>query len=69
MSFSQSELDALRSAYATGTLRVTYDGRTVEYGNAEDLERRIRFIEGEMNRPRGRRRASYGVVGYGRGDR
>ncbi len=48
MVWSQTELDALRSAFAAGTLRVTYDGRTVEYGDADDLLKRIRVIEHEM---------------------
>ena len=48
MVWSQSELDALRAAFAAGTLRVTYDGRTVEYGDATDLLKRIRVIEREM---------------------
>jgi hypothetical protein len=48
MVWSQTELDALRSAFAAGTLRVTYDGRTVEYGDANDLLKRIRVIEREM---------------------
>ena len=48
MVWSQSELDALRAAFAAGTLRVTYDGRTVEYGDGGDLLKRIRIIEREM---------------------
>ena len=48
MAWTQAELDALKRAYATGTLRVTSDGRTVEYGNAADLLSRVRVIESEM---------------------
>jgi hypothetical protein len=48
MTWSQTELEALRSAFAAGTLRVTYDGRSVEYGDATDLLKRIRIIEREM---------------------
>ena len=59
MTWSQAELDALRKAYASGTLRVSYDGRSVEYGSEADLIRRIRTIETEMavaeGRPRPRR--------------
>lgn len=43
--FTAEQLAALRRAYASGTLRLTYDGQTVEYGSAEDLLRRIRTIE------------------------
>lgn len=59
MAWSQAELDALRKAYASGTLRVSYDGRSVEYGSEADLLRRIRTIEAEMaaadSRPKPRR--------------
>ena len=48
MSWSQAELDGLRKAYASGTLRVSYDGRSVEYGSEADLIRRVRTIESEM---------------------
>jgi len=48
MAYSQTELDALKAAYAQGILRITYEGKTVEYGSADDLLRRIRVIEGEM---------------------
>lgn len=48
MSWTSEELEALRRAYAAGTLRVSYEGRTVEYGSAADLLSRIRTIEREM---------------------
>jgi hypothetical protein len=48
MPWTEAELAALRRAYASGTLRVSYEGKTVEYGSAEDLLRRIRTIEAEM---------------------
>ena len=48
MSWTQAELDALKKAYGSGTLRVSYDGRSVEYGSAEDLLRRIRTIESSL---------------------
>lgn len=69
MAWTQAELDALRRAYASGTLRVTYDGRTVEYGNADDLMKRIRAIEAEVEATAGRPRPVAGFAGFGRGDR
>jgi hypothetical protein len=59
MTWSQAELAALRKAYASGTLRVSYEGRSVEYGSEADLIRRIRTIENELaavgGRPKPRR--------------
>jgi hypothetical protein len=48
MQWSQDELTALRRAYASGTTRVSYDGKSIDYGTASDLLRRIRVIEAEM---------------------
>lgn len=49
MAFSQTELDALKAAYAKGLLSVSYNGRTMTYGSADDLWKRIRAIEAEIN--------------------
>lgn len=57
--WTQAELDALKRAYAQGALRVSYEGRTVEYGSAEDLLSRIRTIEREMVTGRTRRSHSF----------
>lgn len=43
--FTDAELSALRRAYAAGVLTVSYQGRTVTYGNAADLLSRIRELE------------------------
>jgi len=48
MAYTQGELDALKSAFAQGVLRFSYEGKTVEYGSAPDMLRRIRVIEGEL---------------------
>lgn len=42
---ADAELDALKKAYAAGTLRVSFEGRSVEYGSAADLlSRRPRIL-------------------------
>ena len=48
MAWTEAELGALKKAYAAGTLRVSFEGRSVEYGSAADLLSRIRIIEAEM---------------------
>jgi hypothetical protein len=69
MSWSQAELDALRRAYASGTLRVTYNGKTVEYGSADDLLKRIQTIENAISAASGTPRPVAGYARFGRGDR
>jgi hypothetical protein len=68
MTWTQAELAALRRAYASGTTRVSYDGRTVQYGSAEDLLGRIRTIEREIAGA-GPSRPVAGLAGFRRGDR
>ena len=67
MSWTQSELDALRKAYASGTLRVSFEGRSVEYGSASDLLSRIRTIEAEMHAQSGRKPPRRSLASFARG--
>ena len=69
MAWTQAELDALKRAYAAGTLRVTSDGRTVEYGNAADLLSRVRIIESEMTHAVGSPLPVAGFASFRRGVR
>jgi hypothetical protein len=65
--WTETEMAALRRAYASGTTRVSYDGKSVDYGNAADLLERIRTIERAMagtSRPL----PLAGVAGFSRGD-
>jgi hypothetical protein len=66
--WTASELSALRRAYASGTTRVSYDGKSVDYGSAEDLLARIRTIEraiASVSRPL----PVAGLAGFSRGDK
>jgi hypothetical protein len=67
--WTDNELAALRRAYASGTLRVSYDGRTVEYGSADDLIKRIRTIEREIVAASSSPAPVAGYAGFSRGDR
>jgi hypothetical protein len=67
MAWTQAELEALKRAYASGTLRVSYDGKTVEYGSEADLIRRIRTIEGEMAAFSGNPKPRRSLARFGKG--
>ena len=69
MSWTQAELGALKSAYASGTLRVSYEGKTVEYAGAIDLLSRIRTIEREMAASARGMLPVAGLAGFSRGER
>ena len=67
MAWTLAELDALRKAYASGTLRVAFEGRSVEYGSATDLLSRIRTIEAEMQTQSGRKPPRCSLASFARG--
>jgi hypothetical protein len=68
VTWSNVELEALRRAYASGTLRVSYEGKSVEYGSADDLLKRIRTIEREMAADTPSALPLAGFAGFSRGD-
>lgn len=39
MAYTQKDIDAVERAIATGTLRVTINGKTIEYRSQDDLLR------------------------------
>ena len=61
--------EALAAQRASGVARVSYDGKTVEYGSADDLLKRIRTIETEVTASSGVSRPIAGYAGFGRGER
>ncbi|WP_319825852.1 phage head-tail joining protein [Thalassovita sp.] len=67
MSWTQEELAALKQAYASGTTRVSYDGKSVDYGTAADLLRRIRVIEAELAATAGRSRPRRSFASFSKG--
>ena len=67
MTWTQSELYALKAAYASGTLRVSYDGKTVEYGSEADLIRRIRTLEREIAVTTGKTKPSRSLASFRKG--
>jgi hypothetical protein len=67
MVWTQSELDALKAAYASGTLRVSYDGRSVEYGSEDDLMRRIRVVERDIAAASGKPKPSRSLASFTKG--
>jgi hypothetical protein len=67
MSWTETELAELRRAYASGTLRVSYDGKSVEYGSAADLLARIRVIEVEIAAAAGRPKQRRSFAAFSKG--
>lgn len=47
--YTQAQRDALSEAIASGVLRVTYDGRTVEYRTLAELQAALRTVEAALD--------------------
>ncbi|MEG9884406.1 MAG: hypothetical protein V6Z86_07295 [Hyphomicrobiales bacterium] len=62
--WTDDELIALKRAYARGTLKVSYDGKSIEYGSAQDLLARINTLERAMGVAK---KPIAGVAGFTRG--
>ena len=64
---TENELSALRRAYASGTLRVSYDGKSLEYGSADDLLARIRRLEADLADAAGRPKPRRSFASFSKG--
>lgn len=53
MSYTTTQLDALKRALATGERRVSFGDKTVEYRSVEELQEAIRAVETELARSAG----------------
>jgi hypothetical protein len=47
------QLATLENALASGTTRVTFNGRTVDYGTVDQLLKAIQYVKGELNSQNG----------------
>jgi hypothetical protein len=48
MAFTLTQLNAIDAAIATGTLRVMYDGKQVEYRTIDDLRKSREIIRSDL---------------------
>lgn len=46
--FTTSQLAALESAIASGSLEVTYDGKTIKYASFDDLKKRYEYVREQL---------------------
>ncbi|AZV94401.1 hypothetical protein CBF45_12290 [Bordetella sp. J329] len=53
MTYTPTQLDALKRALATGERRVSFGDKTVEYRSVEELQAAIRTVEAELARSAG----------------
>jgi len=53
MTYTTSQRDALRQAIASGVLRLSYDGKTVEYRSMADLKTALNEVEASLARGSG----------------
>lgn len=53
MTYTTTQLEALKRALATGERRVSFGDKTVEYRSVEELQAAIRTVEAEIVRNAG----------------
>lgn len=49
MPYTETQREALKKAIASGTKRVTYEGKTVEYRDLAEMKQALAEIEDELN--------------------
>lgn len=54
MSYTIAQRDALRQALVSGVLRLSYDGRTVEYRSMAELKSALNEVEAALARDSGK---------------
>lgn len=62
MAFTQTDLDAIDAAIASGELTVAHNGRTVTYRSMDDLLKARQRIDDVLKRATGRTRGSFRVT-------
>ena len=62
MAYTQAMLDKLDEAIATGALRITHNGKTVEYRSMNDMVRARNMIEKKLAEAAGAVRSSSGQM-------
>jgi hypothetical protein len=59
MAFTQSDLDKLEQAIASGAMRVKYTDKEVEYQSTEDMFKAREMIKKELGLTKNRRSRTY----------
>lgn len=59
MAYTQTHLDALQGALASGTLTVTFEGRSMTYRSMQELQRAIAVGQSSLNQQSGKRVRQY----------
>lgn len=65
MAFTQSDLDAVERAIASGELTIISNGRTVTYRSMSDLLRARDTIRADLQKAAAPRAPTFGGRGYG----
>ena len=63
MAYTQSHLDALQEALASGTLTVTFEGRSMTYRSVQELQRAIAVVQSSLNQQSGKRVRQFQLLG------
>lgn len=59
MTYTITQRDALRQAIASGVLRLSYDGKNVEYRSMAELKAALNEVEASLARENGQRQTRH----------
>lgn len=59
MTYTIAQRDALRQAIASGVLRLSYDGKNVEYRSMAELKAALNEVEASLARENGHRQTRH----------
>lgn len=65
MAFTQNQLAALEAAYVSGTLTVSYEGKSVTYRSLAELERVLSTVRAALDPASAAPRSSFAAFGKG----
>jgi hypothetical protein len=57
VAWTKAMLEELEKNYASGTRRLTYDGKTIEFQNMSEMERAIIIMRRALNAKEGKRKS------------
>lgn len=66
ISFTQTDLDNLLAAFASGALEVKIGDRSVRYNSVDDLLKQIKFVSGVINSAAGVPEIKSSLAGFSR---
>ena len=67
MAYTQANLDTLKAALASGTLRIQYEDRAIVYRDLDEIRQAIQIVEAELAQQAGTPRQTRSYAKFSKG--